>query len=364
MPAPVRRSLGVDGVRPDVGVNRVRIAVDAMGGDDAPRTVVHGAVAAAREDDLALTLVGAQTVLEDELARFPEADSLAIRILDAPDVVGMHETALAVRRRPGASVRVAAEAVAAGDAAALFTAGHSGAAVVASHGAFGLLEGIERPAIAAMIPTRDGAAVLVDAGASVSCRPAHLLVFARLGAAYASVMLGIDRPRVGLLCNGEESGKGTPLIRGAHARIAATTLHFVGNLDASELFTGAADVIVCDGFTGNVVLKTSEGLVEAIDGLMADEMARSVTAQVGSVLTRGALRRFRARLDYSEYGGAPLLGLRHLCVIGHGRSSPKAIATGVRLAARFARERLVARIEVDLRESAGERHTAPQELSR
>jgi glycerol-3-phosphate acyltransferase PlsX len=337
----------------------MRIAVDAMGGDDAPRTVVHGAVTAAREDGLSLTLVGAQAVLEDELARFPEADSLSITILDAPDVVAMDEPALAVRRRPRASVRVAAEAVAAGQAAALFTAGHSGAAVIAAHGAFGLLGGIERPAIAAMIPTRDGAAVLVDAGASVSCRPEHLLVFARLGAAYATAVLGIERPRVGLLSNGEEAGKGTPLVRGAHARIAATALHFVGNLDASELFTGAADVIVCDGFTGNVVLKTSEGLVEAIDGLMADEMARSVTAQVGAVLTRGALRRFRARLDYSEYGGAPLLGLRHLCVIGHGRSSPKAIATGVRLAARFARERLVSRLEDRLLEPDGISVAAP-----
>ena len=337
----------------------MRIAVDAMGGDDAPRTVVHGAVAAAREDGLALLLVGARAVLEDELARFPEVDSLSIRILDAPDVVGMDEPALAVRRRPRASVRVAAEAVAAGDAAAMFTAGHSGAAVIAAHGAFGLIEGIERPAIAATIPTREGAAVLVDAGASVSCRPEHLVVFARLGAAYAAAMLGVERPRVGLLSNGEEAGKGTPLVRGAHARIAATPLHFIGNLDASELFTGAADVIVCDGFTGNVVLKTSEGLVEAIDGLMADEMARSVTAQVGAVLTRGALRRFRARLEYSEYGGAPLLGLRHLCVIGHGRSSPKAIATGVRLTARLARERLVSRLEDGLRDTGARRVATP-----
>jgi glycerol-3-phosphate acyltransferase PlsX len=271
----------------------------------------------------------------------------------------MDEPALAVRRRPHASVRLAAEAVAAGEAAALYTAGHSGAAVIASHGAFGLLDGIERPALAATIPTRDGAAILVDAGASVSCRPEHLLAFARLGAAYASVMLGVERPRVGLLSNGEEAGKGTTLVRGAHARIAETPLHFIGNLDASELFTGAADVIVCDGFTGNVVLKTSEGLVEAIDGLMADEMARSVTAQVGAVLTRGALRRFRARLDYSEYGGAPLLGLRHLCVIGHGRSSPKAIATGIRLTARFARKRLVARLEDGLRETGALRVATP-----
>lgn len=323
----------------------IRIAVDAMGGDDAPRAVVLGALTAAREDQLALTLVGPRARLEDELARFPEVDSLSLRILDAPDVVGMDEPALVVRRRRSASVRVAAEAVASGEDAALFTAGHSGAAVLAAHAAFGLIDGIERPAIAATIPTLDGAAILVDAGASVSCRPDHLVVFARLGTAYARLVLGIERPRVGLLANGEEAGKGTPLVRAAHERLAATPVHFVGNLDGSELFTGAADVIVCDGFTGNVVLKTSEGLVEAIDGLMADEMARSVTAQVGAVLTRGALRRFRARLDYSEYGGAPLLGVRGVCVIGHGRSSARAIATGVRLAARFARERLVARLE-------------------
>lgn len=340
----------------------MRIAVDAMGGDDAPRSVVHGAVTAAREDGLALTLVGARTVLEDELSRFPEVDGLSIRILDASDVVGMDESALAARR-PTVSVRVAAEAVASGAASALFTAGHSGAAVIAAHGAFGLLDGIERPAIAATIPTRDGAAVLIDAGASVGCRPDHLVVFARLGAAYATAVLGIERPRVGLLSNGEEAGKGTALVRGAHARLAETALHFIGNLDASELFTGAADVIVCDGFTGNVVLKTSEGLVEAIDGLMAEEMARTVTAQVGAVLSRGALRRFRARLDYSEYGGAPLLGLRHLCVIGHGRSSPKAIATGVRLTARFARQRLVARLEESLASSQVARAAAPHGLS-
>ena len=328
----------------------MRIAVDAMGGDDAPRVVVQGAVTAAREDGLSLLLVGARAVLEDELARCPDVEGLSIEIREASDVIGMSEPALAARR-PTASVCVAAEAVARRDAAALFTAGHSGAAVIATHRVFGLLDGIERPAIAATLPTRDGAAILVDAGASVSCRPAHLAVFARLGAAYASVVLGLERPRVGLLSNGEEAGKGTTLVRGAHARIAASSLDFVGNLDASELFSGAADVIVCDGFTGNVVLKTSEALVEAIDALMADEVARSVTAQVGAVLTRGALRRFRARLDYSEYGGAPLLGLRHVCVIGHGRSSPRAITTGVRLAARFARERLVTRLEDGLRAS-------------
>lgn len=333
----------------------MRIAVDAMGGDDAPRVVVQGAVDAAREGGLALVLVGARAPLEDELARYPEADTLPITIHDAPDVVAMAESALAVRRRETASVRVAAELVEAGVAAALFTAGHSGAAVIAAHQVFGLMDGVERPAIAATIPTRDGAAILVDAGATVSSRASHLVVFARLGAAYAPLALGIERARVGLLSNGEEAGKGTVAIRGAHERLAATPLAFVGNLDASEIFSGAADVVVCDGFTGNVVLKTSEALVEAIDGLMADEVARTVAAQVGAVLTRGALRRFRARLDYSEYGGAPLLGVRRVCVIGHGRSTPRAIATGIGLAARLAREQLVTRLEDGWRASGAPR---------
>ncbi len=330
-----------------------------MGGDQAPAVVVQGAVAAAREDGLALTLVGRRALIESELARLSEADSLSVAVLDAPDVVRMDEPASAVRRRASSSVRMAADLVASVGSAALFTAGHSGAAVIAARRAFGLLDGIARPALAATMPTRDGAAVLVDAGATVSCRPEHLTVFARLGAAYASIVLGLERPRVALLSNGEEPGKGTSLIRLAHAHLAATRLHFVGNLDASELFSGAADVIVCDGFTGNVVLKTSEGLVEAMDTLMGEEMARSVTAQVGAVLTRGALRRFRARLDYSEYGGAPLLGLRHVCVIGHGRSSPTAIAAGVRLAARFAREGLVARLEDEVQSPAAAQAALP-----
>lgn len=323
----------------------VRIAVDAMGGDQAPEVVVQGAVAAACQEPIRLLLVGPRSTVEAEVARYPEASQLPIEIVDAPDVVAMDEPFAAIaRRQRRTSVRVAADLVGRGVADALFTAGHSGAAILAAHGSLGRLPGADRPALAATIPTVAGAAILLDAGATVECRPAHLLQFAHLGAAYASVALGVPRPRVALLSNGQEAGKGNELIREAYRLLESSSLAFVGPVEASDLFVGDADVVVCDGFTGNVALKTSEGLVEAIEHLLADEIAKTVTAQVGALLTRGAFRRFRARLDYSEYGGAPLLGVEGLCVIGHGRSSARAIERGVALTARFAREHLVSRL--------------------
>ncbi len=327
----------------------MRIAVDAMGGDRAPDVVVQGAVAAACEDPIRLLLVGPRAVIEAEVARYPEAAALPIEIVDAPDVVAMDEPFSAIaRRQRRTSVRVAADLVGRGLADAVFTAGHSGAAILAAHGSLGRLPGADRPALAATIPTMGGAAVLLDAGATVECRPAHLLQFAQLGAAYACVALGLTRPRVALLSNGEEAGKGNELTREAYRLLEASTLAFVGAVEATDLFVGDADVVVCDGFTGNIALKTSEGLVEAIEHLLADEVARTVTAQVGALLTRGAFRRFRARLDYAEYGGAPLLGVEGLCVIGHGRSSARAIERGIGLTARFVRDQLVERLRQGL----------------
>jgi glycerol-3-phosphate acyltransferase PlsX len=209
----------------------------------------------------------------------------------------------------------------------MFTAGHSGAAVLAAHTSFGMMAGVERPALAVMVPTRRGAAVLLDVGATVDCRPEHLVDFARLGAAYARVMLGTDRPRVGLLSIGEEAGKGNDLIRDAHERLQHGSLDYIGNLEARDLFTGRADVAVCDGFTGNVALKVGEGLVEAIGEMLREE--------------GHAFDRLRQRLDASEYGAAPLLGVNGLVLVGHGRSSARAVESGITLAARLSRAALV-----------------------
>lgn len=323
----------------------MRIAIDAMGGDDAPGSIVSGALVAARHLQIGLLLVGERQLVERELARHPRIGSLDVQVLDAPERIGMDESAgTSLRRKPGASIRVAADAVRDGRASAVFSAGHTGASVMAAHAAFGRLPGVDRPALATIIPTRRQPAVLLDSGATVECRPQHLVHFAVMGAAYARVALGCEDPRVGLLSVGEEESKGNDLTREAHQLLKHAPVRFVGNIEGRHVYAGDADVIVCDGFTGNVTLKTSEGLVETVEQLLRDELSSTFGTRVGYLLSRQAYRRFRKRLDYSEYGGAPLVGLNGLCVVGHGRSSPKAVRNAVAMAARFVGERLVERL--------------------
>jgi phosphate acyltransferase len=324
-----------------------------MGGDHAPSAVVDGAVAAARHLDVRLALVGPTAVVERTLAAHPDGRVPGIEVIEAPDVVGMSDSpAVTLRRKPGASVRVAAGLVARGDAAAFFSAGHTGATVMAAHAAFGMIPGVDRPALATAIPTRAGSAVLLDAGASVECRPQHLLQFAVMGSAYARIAGGIDRPRVGLLSIGEEETKGNELTREAHRLLKTSPLNFIGNVEGREIYSGVADVIVCDGFTGNVVLKTSEGLVDAVEALLGEELNGTFSSQVGYLLSRRAFRRFRRRVDYSEYGGAPLLGVAGLAIVGHGRSSAKAVRNAIAMAYRFATSNFIHRVEQDIAAAA------------
>ena len=331
----------------------MRIAVDAMGGDHAPARIVDGALAAARHLGIGVDLVGRSALIRDELARHEDAASLDIEVIEAPDVVEMIESpAHALRRKPRASIRVAAERVARGDAAALVSAGHTGATVVAAHAAFGMLPGVDRPALAPSVPTRDGSAVLLDAGATVECKPAYLLQFGVMGSVYARTWLGVERPRVGLLSIGEEETKGNDLTREAHQLLKASPLHFIGNVEARDIFSGQADVIVCDGFTGNVALKLSEGLVEMVEDLLGEELQSTFSAQVGYLLSRRAFRRFRKRVDYSEYGGAPLMGVAGLCIVGHGRSSAKAVRNAVAMASRFVSSNVLTRVEQEIASAA------------
>ena len=303
-----------------------------MGGDDAPRHVIDGALAATREADFGVMLVGPSAQLDAELARHADVDRRHVRIVDAPEVVTMAESpAAALRRKPGASIRIAAAAVARVEAAALFSAGHTGATVMAAHAAFGMLAGVDRPALAATIPTPHRPAVLLDVGASVECRPQHLLQFAVMGRVYAKVALGIDEPRVGLLSIGEEAIKGNELTREAHRLLKASLPSFIGNVEARDVYRGHADVIVCDGFTGNVALKISEGLIEVIEGVLSSQ------SQELSVIT-----------DYAEHGGAPLLGVNRITVVGHGRSSANAVRHAVLMAHRFASERFMQRIATEV----------------
>jgi glycerol-3-phosphate acyltransferase PlsX len=324
------------------------IAVDAMGGDEAPRNIVDGALAAVRHFDLGVLLVGETAAIEAELARIADVDRRAVRVIDAPEMIAMAESPVAaLRRKPAASIKVAADAVARGEARALVSAGHTGATVMAAHGAFGMLPGVDRPALAATIPTRRRSAVLLDVGASAECRPQHLLQFAVMGEVYTRTVLGTDAPRIGLLSTGTEASKGNELTREAHRLLKASSLNFVGNVEARDVYSGEADVIVCDGFTGNVALKISEGLVDVVEGLLSEELSSTITTRVGSLLTRRALRHFRRRVDYSEYGGAPLLGVAGVAIVGHGRSSAKAVRNAIAMAYRLAAGRFVERVGRD-----------------
>ena len=320
----------------------LRIAVDAMGGDHAPDAIVAGALMAARRLQIGLLLVGDEAVVAQELSRHPAAAAVDIRVVHAPERIEMAEPAgAALRRKPGASIRVAAEAVRDGQAAALFSAGHTGAAVMASHAAFRRLPGVDRAALATIIPTRRSPAVLLDSGATLECRPQHLVQFAVMGSAYARVALGCATPRVGLLSVGEEESKGNDLTREAHQLLKTAPIAFVGNIEGRDVYSGEADVIVCDGFTGNVTLKISEGLVETVERLLHDELSSTIGTRVGYLLSRQAFLRFRKRVDYSEYGGAPLIGLDGLCVIGHGRSSAKAVRSAIAMTVTCVRDGLL-----------------------
>jgi glycerol-3-phosphate acyltransferase PlsX len=316
-----------------------------MGGDHAPTVVVEGALAAARHLDVRVLLVGPEARVTAVLRPLAGGHMGALEVVDAEETVSNDEPAtLALRRRPRAAIRIAAELVASGDADALVSAGHTGATVVSARTAFGMIPGVDRPALAAVIPTETGSAVLVDAGASVECRPPHLVQFAVMGEIYSRLVLGVERPRVALLSIGEEPNKGNELTREAHRLLKGAPVRFIGNIEGREIYNGAADVVVCDGFTGNVVLKTTEGLIETVERLLGDELRGTFTSEHGSVLSRRAFRRLRRRVDYSEYGGAPLLGVAGTAIVAHGRSSAKAIRNAIAMAARLASSDVVAQV--------------------
>ena len=322
-----------------------------MGSDHAPQVEVEGAVLAARDYGVAVQLVGQPALLERHLARH-NADSLPISIVPAADVIAMDESPVkALRRKPGASVRLTALQVREGRAQGMVSAGNTGAAMATAKMELGTLPGVDRPALASVFPTKRGTpAVLVDVGANVDCRPQHLHQFAIMGEVYYRVMFGVARPRVGLLSIGEEATKGNEVVRETHKRLKETPLgfDFVGNVEGRDVFGGDVHVIVCDGFIGNVALKISEGMVEAIMAMLKEAMSSNLTAQVGYVLSRQAYDEFKKRLDYSEYGGAPLLGIRGVCVICHGRSNPNAIKNAIRVAAGFSDAGINEKIEKEL----------------
>jgi len=325
------------------------IAVDAMGTDAAPGPEVEGAIEAARAGSAHVLLVGPEDVLRREIAK-RNATRLGIEVVHASEAVTMEDLAAkAFRRKRDSSIRVAARLVRDGKADGLISAGNTGAVMTTTKIVLGTLEGVDRPALAAVFPTAPGsAAVLLDVGANVDCKPTHLEQFAVMGEIYYRVIFGAARPRVGLLSIGSEDHKGNDLTRESFGLLKQLPVHFVGNVEGRDLYNGRVEVIVCDGFIGNVALKISEGLVEAISSLLKEALKSTLTSQVGFVLSRKAFHHFKKRLDYSEYGGAPLLGVRGVCIICHGGSNPNAIKNAVRVAAEFAEGRVNEKIEREL----------------
>lgn len=326
-------------------LSNIRVAVDAMGGDYAPDEVVQGCLAVAREDPTAqILLVGDQNRLQRVIGQQPIPPN--VRLHHASEVIEMGESPVqAVKRKRDASIVVCARLVQEGQADAFFSAGHSGAAMAVAALQIGRIPGIERPAIAAAIPSKRGYFVLIDAGANVDCDPSHLLEFAIMGSVYAQVILGIPSPKVGLLSNGEEEGKGNQVVKVAYRLLQQSGLPFVGNIEGKDVFEGKADVVVCDGFVGNVALKVGEGTASFMVSLIEEEVRSHPLLKVPLALMYPALRRLKRRTDYAEYGGAHLLGVRGVCVIGHGRSHASAIANGVRLTIRSVKQRMAERLE-------------------
>ncbi|HTV54731.1 MAG TPA: phosphate acyltransferase PlsX [Terriglobia bacterium] len=326
-----------------------RIAVDAMGTDAAPMPEVEGAILAARERLAEILLVGPGDILKQELAR-RGATRLPVEIVHASESVTMEDAAAkSFRRKRDSSVRVSARLVRDGRADGMVSAGNTGAVMATAKIVLGALEGVDRPALAAVFPTsRSKAAVLLDVGANVDCKPQHLEQFAVMGEIYYRVIFGVDRPRVGLLSIGSESHKGNELTREAFGRLKELPLDFVGNVEGRDLYNGKVEVIVCDGFIGNVALKISEGLIETVSSLLKDSLSGTLSSKVGYVLSRKAFLRFKRRVDYSEYGGAPLLGVRGVCLIAHGSSNANAMKNAIRVAAEFVDGQVNEKIEREL----------------
>lgn len=319
----------------------MKIAVDAVGGDHGPGVVVPGAIAGARRAGVGLLLSGPAATVQAALAGV-DAAGVEVEILEAPETITMDEhPAQAVRRKPRSSIVVAMEAVKAGQAAAMVSAGNSGAVMAAALMVLGRVPGIERPAIAGFIPTRTGSCLLLDLGAVTDPKPEHLVRFAQMGSLYVARTLGVERPTVGLLSNGEEPSKGNQLVREVYPLLeVAPGVNFVGNIEGGDITRGVVDIVVTDGFTGNVALKVAEGVATFVGDLLRAEVTATLARKAAALILRPAFRAARQRMDYAETGGAPLLGIDGTVVIAHGRSNQTAIANAVEVARQSAERNL------------------------
>lgn len=334
----------------------MRIALDAMGGDHAPSVNIEGAVETVSEHDtIEIILVGNEAVIRQEL-RNRRYDSSRISIEHASQVIEMHESpTAALRKKKDSSIRIGIDLVKAGKADGFVSAGHSGVVMATSLLLLGASKGVYRPAIATIMPTLKDTFVLLDAGANVDCKPENLLQFGLMGNTYCKLILGKPKPAVALLSIGEEDTKGNELTKEAFKLLKATSINFTGNIEGKDMFTGKADVIVCDGFIGNIALKISEGLAETIIKMLKREISSVSTGRIGYLMMKPAIRNFKKRTDYDEYGGAPLLGINGTSIISHGRSTSKAIKNALKVADDFSAKRVHEAIAAEIAKEFRER---------
>lgn len=333
----------------------MRIAVDAMGGDYGPGVIVQGVARAVADFDLEILLVGQREKIEASLAKIPvNLDARSrIKIVEAPETIGMGEGLFSFYRKRRSSLQIGAQLVKDGLAEALVSMGNTAAVVYISQKIFGPLYGVDKPALALLVPTLQGSTLLIDVGASVNCRPHHLVQFAFMGKIFMESVMGVANPRVALMSIGEEEVKGNDLTRQAFERLEQLPINFIGNVEGRDIYSGKAEVIVSDGFTGNVALKVSEGVIETLLFLAKKEITRNFLAKIGLFLLKKHLKKIYRQVDYAEYGGAHLLGVKGTCVIGHGRSNAQAVRNAIRLAMETVRNRVQEKIQAELLKMEG-----------
>jgi glycerol-3-phosphate acyltransferase PlsX len=325
----------------------MRIAVDAMGGDFGPKVMVEGAFKAAEEFQVEILLVGVEDLIKKEF-RKSNSSGPKITIINASEAIGMGEGLLSFRRKKRSSIRVGSQLVKDGEADAFVSTGNTAAVVYISKKVLGALKGVEKPALSLLVPTLKGLTLLVDVGANVNCRPHDLVQFAIMGHIFMKNVCGVANPRVALMSIGEEETKGNDLIKQVFERLQVSPLNFIGNVEGKDIYSGNAEVIVSDGFTGNIALKVSEGVVETVLSMARTEIMKNFFSKIGFILMKKNLKKLYKRIHYSEYGGAPLLGLSGVCVVGHGRSNPIAVKNAIRLAKDFVASGILEKIQSEI----------------
>jgi len=321
----------------------MRIAVDIMGGDYGPSTSVQGAVSASREYGLKVLLVGAENIIKEELDK-NEYEDADVEIVNASESIGMGEGLLSFRRKRKSSILVGLKLVKEKEADAFVSIGNTGAVVYLSRKELGALNGVERPALALLVPTLTGKTLLTDVGANANCSANHLVQFALMGEVFMKAVMGIENPRIALMSIGEEGNKGNELTRQVNKKLKSSSMNFIGNVEGKDIYSGKADVIVSDGFTGNIALKTSEGVVSNFARMARTEIMKNIFVKIGFFLMKSHLKRFYKKMDYAEYGGAYLLGINGVCIVGHGRSNPVDIKNAVRLARDYVKGKVLEKI--------------------